>query len=84
MVVSQASPVLERNSSPRYPSPQNVVQEGNWVSEDDLFEDTEVTSMHSSERDRSLENITQRKSRVSSTENGKNCARHEGLIRIVG
>ena len=53
-------------------SPQNVMQECNWVSEDGLFDETEGSSMASmySEHDRSLENITQRKSRVSSTEDG--------------
>ncbi len=66
VVVSGASPPLEGSQNP---SPRNVIQEGNWISEDDLFGD--ATSVHSSERDRSLENITQRKSRVSSSEDGK-------------
>ena len=49
------------------PSPQHVIQEGNWVSEDDMFDSN--ASMHSSEK--SVENIALRKSRVSSQENGE-------------
>ena len=56
----------DRSSSPRH-----VVQEGNWISEDDVFHRggvSSMASMHSSNY--SVENIAQRKSRVSSQENG--------------
>ena len=52
-------------------SPRHVVQEGNWISEDDVFGRggaNSMASMHSSNY--SVENIAQRKSRMSSQENG--------------
>lgn len=51
-------------------SPRHVVQEGNWISEDDVFHRggvNSMASMHSANY--SVENIAQRKSRVSSQEN---------------
>ena len=57
--------------------PRHEVQEGNWVSEEEHFGRIDAQSnpsIHSAllyPVDRSLENIAQRKSRVSSQENGK-------------
>ncbi len=43
-----------------------------WSSEDDLFNQYEAQSMASVQSERPLENIIQRRSRVSSQENGTN------------
>ena len=53
--------------------PQWHVVQGNWVSEEDMFgQPEEAQSLHSvRSMDRSTENIIQRKSRVSSQENGQ-------------
>lgn len=48
------------------------VQDSAWSSEDDLFNQYEAQSMASVQSERSLENIIQRRSRVSSQENGQN------------
>ncbi|XP_064386866.1 serine/threonine-protein kinase stk11-like [Halichondria panicea] len=50
-------------------NPRHDVQDPAWSSEDDLFNQYEAQSMASVQSERSLENIIQRRSRVSSQEN---------------
>ncbi len=51
-------------------NPRHDVQDPAWSSEDDLFNQYEAQSMASVQSERSLENMIQRRSRVSSQENG--------------
>lgn len=70
--------------------PRHEVQEGNWVSEEEHFGRIDAQSnpsIHSASLypvDRSLENIAQRKSRVSSQENGKLHIENGELMRERG
>ena len=52
-------------------NPRHDVQDPAWSSEDDLFNQYEAQSMVSVQSEKSVENIVQRRSRVSSQENGK-------------
>ena len=56
----------------------------NWPSENDLFDDEEAHSMGSVQSyDKSVENIVQRRSRVSSQENGES-AKLESEAVVLG
>ena len=67
------------------PPPRSLRQQGNWLSEDPCFlverEDYSRASNNSSDKaDNSTENITLKKSRVCSRENGENLCRRNCIL----